>query len=142
MPIIERAVAVVYNVLDLPLDLGTLETGLALNAYGEMYVESGYEDTDLEFTSAVSDLGSDYSSYTFAIDWFGWKLSGATVTVTGEVRAGNVATPDETWTSWSSIAVDDPPVASKRYQQIRLTINSDDTESFRLHRIHWKRFES
>ena len=78
------------------------------------------------FTSTVNDYG-----FKVAYGTFNWNDTNvASTSVTMRVRAGNVATPDGTWTSWASIAKGGDLSAQNgnQYLQYEATLSTVDSE--------------
>ena len=76
------------------------------------------------FTSQVIDVGSS-SNFT-TLTWTETTPAGTSISM--RVRAGNTATPDETWIVWSSVANNGSLDAfdANRYIQYESTFSSDD----------------
>jgi len=76
-------------------------------------------------TSAVYDAGSEIPT-----NMLSWNASStpAYTSITVEARAGNVASPDGTWTSWITVSSGVPTndIGTKQYLQYRVTLTSND----------------
>ncbi|MDD2766713.1 MAG: beta-propeller fold lactonase family protein [Candidatus Moranbacteria bacterium] len=76
------------------------------------------------FTSAVINLGASASFSTFG---YATTLNGQTITM--DVRAGNTATPDGSWTSWTTGVANGGDISSlsgNQYMQYRANFSTTD----------------
>lgn len=77
------------------------------------------------FTSAVIDLGTQASLTTLNYT----KVAPTGTALTMDIRAGNTATPDGTWTDWTTGVAnggDISTLGSKRYVQYKATLSTTD----------------
>ncbi|MDD5071215.1 MAG: fibronectin type III domain-containing protein [Patescibacteria group bacterium] len=79
-------------------------------------------------TSAVYDAGSEIP--TNMLSWSETKPANTSIVM--QARAGNVAVPDETWTSWITVSNGVPTndIGTKRYLQYQAILTSDDDASW------------
>lgn len=86
-----------------------------------------YLTTPVSYTSAVLDTGqaSAFTTMTFN------KTTPANTTLTVDIRAGNTATPDETWTGWTTNVSSGGSISAlsgNRYIQYRANLQTSDSD--------------